>query len=968
MTLAVLFLLTSCVRTVGPEPQALTPEKLKNRYLVTLDPDFAPGGHAANKARAADIARGFGLEPFHTYGTAVFGFAVEIPDGRVTGLQNDPRVLSVEPDQVLEITAQTFPTGIPRIYAPDNPNLGLDETDFGMVDVDIAILDTGILTTHEDLNVASKQSFSTSIWCEFFVCDGEDDHGHGTHVAGTAAALHNTVGIVGVAPGARLHAVKVLDAQGGGAESDVTAGIDWVAANADMIEVANMSLGCACDTPTMDVAITNAVAAGVVFVVAAGNEASDAGSNSPAKHPDVITVSALADFDGAPGGLGSPSCRIDVDDTNADFSNFDPSGSVIDIAAPGVCINSTYFDGGYIEFDGTSMASPHVAGAAAILASTFKPQNRAEVMDIRDIIVLHGNFDWQDLSGDGFLEPLLDVGSTADKVAEFCPKLVGQAVPDCTDGSPNPGKFSFTSTFYTVEEGNTEATITVRRTRGNIGAVTVEYGTSNGTASSGSDYTSTSGNLSWADGETGGKTFTISIKDDRRKEDDETVLLTLSNPTGGATLGNSSSTLTILDNEKPGTLTFTSTEVSANERDGSVTVTVKRTGGDLGEVSVDYTTIDDTATAPSDYVATSGTLTWLDNDFADKSFTVDIINDELEEPAETVTLSLSNPTGGASLGDATSTLTIAASDQVGTLTFTSEAFTVDEGDGVVAVMVTRSGGDEKPVSIEFYTQSGGAVAGEDFTSTTVTVSWADGESGAKTVNIPIIDDVLDEVNEAFWAKLRNVAGAGTLSFASGTYSVDEGAGTVSITVERVGGSSGAVSVQYDTSDGTATSADYTPASGTLSWVDGDSLSKSFTVSISEDTDVEGDESVSMLLSNPTGGAALGTDTSTLTIMDNDVVSPGVLSIENAAYTVNEGAGMLTVTVTRSSGSAGAVEVDYLTADVVALAGSDYVATSGTLSWADGETSSKSFDVAITDDGDQETNEVFQVLLSTLRSR
>ncbi|UCH26433.1 MAG: S8 family serine peptidase, partial [Trueperaceae bacterium] len=827
MTLAVLFLLTSCVRTMEPEPQSLTPEKLKNRYLVMLDPDFAPGGHAANKARAADIARGLGLEPFHTYGTAVFGFAVEIPEGRVTGLENDPRVLSVEPDQVLEIAAQNFPTGIPRIYAPDNPNLGLGETDFGMVDVDIAIIDTGIITTHEDLNVVSKQNFSTSIWCEFFVCDGEDDHGHGTHVAGSAAALHNDVGIVGVAPGARLHAVKVLDAQGGGAESDVTAGIDWVAANADMIEVANMSLGCSCNTPTMDAAITSAVAAGVVFVVAAGNEASDAGSNSPAKHPDVITVSALADFDGEPGGLGSPTCRIDVDDTNADFSNFDPTGAIIDIAAPGVCIDSTYFDGGYIAFDGTSMASPHVAGAAAILASTFKPQNRAEVMDIRDTIVMHGNFDWEDLSGDGFKEPLLDIGSSADRVAEFCPKMVGQAVPDCTDGSPNPGKFSFTSTSYTVEEGNTEATITVRRTRGNVGAVTVQYDTGNGTASSGSDYTTASGTLSWADGETGGKTFTISIKDDRRKEDDETVLLTLSNPTGGAGLGTGSSTLTILDNEKPGTLTFTSTEASANEKDGSVTVTVKRTGGDLGEVSVDYSTSDGSATAPEDYVATSGTLTWLDNDFADKSFTIDIINDELEEPEETVILNLINPTGGASLGETTSTLTIAPSDMVGTLTFTSEAFTVDEGDGSVGVTVTRTGGDEKAVSVEFYTQSAGAVAGEDFTSTTVTVSWADGESGAKTVNIPIIDDVLDEVNEAFWAKLRNVSGgaslgtrsslvnildndepgpaAGTLSFASGSYSVDEGAGSVSITVERVGGSSGLVSVDYATSDGSASS-------------------------------------------------------------------------------------------------------------------------------------------------------------------
>ena len=124
-----------------------------------------------------------------------------------------------------------------------------------------------------------------------------------------------------------------------------------------------MSLGFVGTSAALDTAIANSVNAGVVYVVAAGNDAIDAAQFSPASHPDVITVSALADFDGLPGGLGAPTCRTDVDDTLADFSNFGPS---VEIAAPGVCIYSTFLNDGYIgTYSGTSMASPYVAGAVA---------------------------------------------------------------------------------------------------------------------------------------------------------------------------------------------------------------------------------------------------------------------------------------------------------------------------------------------------------------------------------------------------------------------------------------------------------------------------------------------------------------------------------------------------------------------------------------------------------------------------
>ena len=166
-----------------------------------------------------------------------------------------------------------------------------------------------------------------------------------------------------MAPGARLWAVKVLNDQGSGYMSWIVAGIDYVTKNASAIEVANMSLGCECTSAALDTALTNSTNAGVVYVVAAGNSTKDASTFSPANHPRVITTSAVADFDGKAGGVGAATCRADEDDTLANFSNF---GSTVDIAAPGVCIRSTWNNGGYNTISGTSMASPHAAGAAAL--------------------------------------------------------------------------------------------------------------------------------------------------------------------------------------------------------------------------------------------------------------------------------------------------------------------------------------------------------------------------------------------------------------------------------------------------------------------------------------------------------------------------------------------------------------------------------------------------------------------------
>jgi subtilisin family serine protease len=354
------------------------------RYIVVIDKTAG-----RPESVAADIAQRANGQIGYVYHHAVQGFSISLPAAALPGIIQNPHVLSIEKDIQVTAFTQEVPTGVQRIFAEQT--LALDGSDL-RVNADVAVLDTGLDRQHPDLNVvggANCLAYSGGPpWARSYFCDdtqdGDDDHYHGTHVGGTIGALDNDNGVVGVAPGARLWAVKVLDAQGSGALSSIIAGIDWVAGKGG-IEVINMSLGGPGQSDAMDTAVTNAVKAGVTVVVAAGNEASDAALYTPANAPGAITVSALADFDGAAGGAGSPTCRIDEDDTLADFSNY---GSTVDIAAPGVCILSTYplEQGGYGTISGTSMAAPHVAGAAAVLASQGIPPSK-----IPEALIDHGN-------------------------------------------------------------------------------------------------------------------------------------------------------------------------------------------------------------------------------------------------------------------------------------------------------------------------------------------------------------------------------------------------------------------------------------------------------------------------------------------------------------------------------------------------------------------------------------------------
>jgi len=342
---------------------AVSVEVIANQYVIQLKQGtFRAAGlsksdyaNADNKLRG-EVNRMFsslGIAPGKikaTYGFAVEGFTAELTNSQLSLLQRDNRVLSIEKDVTITLNppleiqkgkpgggggttqpAQSTPWGIARIGGAAD---GTGKTAW--------IIDTGIDLTHPDLNVDTQRSISFLTGSSSNLSPN-DGNGHGTHVAGTVAALNNTIGVVGVAPNAKVVAVRVLDRRGSGSTSGVIAGVDYVAANGQAGDAANMSLGGGVSS-TLDNAVIAASNTGVRFALAAGNESDDAVNHSPARvnGPNIFTISAM-----------------DMNDNFASFSNF---GAGVDFAAPGVSILSTWKGGGYNTISGTSMATPHVCG------------------------------------------------------------------------------------------------------------------------------------------------------------------------------------------------------------------------------------------------------------------------------------------------------------------------------------------------------------------------------------------------------------------------------------------------------------------------------------------------------------------------------------------------------------------------------------------------------------------------------
>lgn len=342
---------------------------IEGQYIVTLKKGTftqVNGRGMANYKRAEESFKSQAISLFgktrmssenmkNAFGFALEGFTAVLNESQLNELRKDSRVQSIEQDHYVVQNFSAITAKPPGVGNGGGNNGGGDsqETPYGITRVAAGqtysgtkkawIIDSGIDLDHPDLNVNTGLSISYDSQDS----NPDDDHGHGTHVAGTVAAIDNTTGVIGVAAGAEVVAVRVINRRGGGATSWCVSGVDYVAANASSGDVANMSLGYPASN-AIDNAVISAAGQGIKFSLAAGNDGTDAAtgpSPSPARvnGSNIFTVSAM-----------------DVNDNFASFSNY--GEPPVDFCAPGVAVKSCWKRGGYNTISGTSMAAPHVAG------------------------------------------------------------------------------------------------------------------------------------------------------------------------------------------------------------------------------------------------------------------------------------------------------------------------------------------------------------------------------------------------------------------------------------------------------------------------------------------------------------------------------------------------------------------------------------------------------------------------------
>ncbi|TQV88070.1 Calx-beta domain-containing protein [Aliikangiella coralliicola] len=573
----------------------------------------------------------------------------------------------------------------------------------------------------------------------------------------------------------------------------------------------------------------------------------------------------------------------------------------------------------------------------------------------------------------------------------------GDGIGDNSDTTPYPysGDLNFEFTDYVVAENGFSVDVKVTRTNGDYEELTVDYTMQDGadpdsSATATNDYVFVADTLTFADGETE-QTITVSIVDDLTYEGDESFTVTLNNlqSTGDSSLGSVATTTITIQEDDPvppaGEIGFEFATDQVNENDGDTSLKVVRDGGSFGEVSVSLVTQDDSATATNDYVASSQTLTFADGEI-EKVITISLVDDDAYESDESFSLLLSNVTGSATLGTSITTVTILDNEPVppaGVLSIENDSYQINENDTSLDITVIRTGGDFGAVSVDIVSQNDSATSGDDYQSINQTLNFADGEI-AKTVTVNLIDDSTYEGDETFNLELTNVVGtsinnpitstvtilendavppAGVIQFSGATYSVDEGDGSLTVTVVRSNGSFGDASIGISVDGGSATNLlDYRLSDEQLTFVDGET-SQSFSILILDDSEYEGEENLTLRLTHLNGDASLGSiEQTTIIIVENDPVpASGDIQLSGSSFNISESFSELTITVLRANGSFGDISVDYEYSDGTAINGEDFNATNGTLFFADGETS-QTITIGIVDDSQDESDESFEIAL------
>lgn len=515
-------------------------------------------------------------------------------------------------------------------------------------DVVVASLDTGVDAAHPDLG--PRWRGGTNSW---FDPHGQhatpaDLNGHGTQVMGLIVGGDALGYQIGMAPGAQWIAAKIFDNSNQSTLSAIHEAYQWIldpdddAATDDAPNIVNNSWVLQstinqCNQEFQpDINLLKESEIAVLF--SAGNYGPNPDTSvSPANDPAALAV----------GGVDQ---QLNIDIQSSRGAGACDGGIYPHLVAPGDgVLTADRVPIYYNVVSGTSFAVAHLAGAMAVLKSAFPDATVSQLeTSLMDTSTDLGVFGPDDTYGHGMLNVAAAYAWLEDNL-----------------GGGGPGEFEFSASVYSVDENVASLSVTVTRSGGTTGVVSVDHATSDGTAIAGQDYQASAGTLNFADGETS-QNFTLVVLDDSLYEGDEHFSITLSNPQGGATLGAlQDAQVVLLDDDpvpQPGTLSLSASSYSVSEDGLSVQFTVQRSAGSDGVVTVDYATADGSATAGSDYTASAGTLTLLDGQTS-TSFSVTIIDDSEFEGDEEFAVTLSNPAGGATLGaPSAATTTIVEND------------------------------------------------------------------------------------------------------------------------------------------------------------------------------------------------------------------------------------------------------------------------------------------------------------------
>ena len=802
-------------------------KRVPDQYIVVLNDDVQD---VEEEAARLVVEHGGSRHQQHTYRRAVKGFSVWMPEAQARKLAEDVRVAYVEEDQVVTLSASQSNAmwGLDRIDQRDQPLDSAYTYNLTGSGVKAYILDTGVLASHSEFGGRVVAGYTA-------INDGRgttDCNGHGTHVAGTVGGA-----TYGVAKSVTIVPVRVLDCAGSGTVSGVIAGVDWVTSDhvAGAPAVANMSLGGAVSS-SLDTAVNNSINDGVTYAIAAGNDGLDACNYSPARVTNAITVGAT-----------------NSSDARDWYSNF---GTCVDIFAPGSSITSAWHTSSTATntISGTSMATPHVAGVAALYLHSNPSASPATV--------------WAVMRDSATLNKVADAGA----------------------GSPN-------RLIYSLLTASGGGDGTVSCVTPPAGLLSWWPGDSNANDMISNNHGLLLNGASLAQGKVD-QSFNFDGADDALSLNTSA----LKNPFTGMSVEAWVLPLSHGKDTIAGVGLYGKTIISNTDGDGFA-VRVKD-----GFIQVDM------RTTGGNVLQTFGGAQVPLNQWSHVAVTF----------------------GGGAIKAYLNGALVGSVPASGTMKNSQNASTCTMIGNEPAGCVVQSSGFGWPGRIDEL-----GIFNRALTQTEIQAIFNAGSAGkCKTSSI---------------------------QFSAAEYSVNENNGGATVTVARTSGV-GTASINYATSNGTATAGtDYTATSGTLNFAAGET-SKTFTVPILDDSVFEGNETINLTLTNPAGGAALGSpSTATLTVVDNE--QQPSLTINNVSLPEPiSGTSLATFSVSLTNASAKTVTVNYATANGTATAGTapgggDYDATSGTLSFNPGETAAKSIQVVVNSDPVVEGDETFYVNLS-----